>query len=63
VGPGRQWEGEGEESNGACGPAQGKGKWAELEGIGRILIYSNKFQTSLNCFEQKLDLPSPKNSK
>jgi hypothetical protein len=31
--------------------SRGKGKWAEPEGIVRFLIYSNKFQTSLNCFE------------
>jgi hypothetical protein len=51
---------EGEESNGAHGPARRKGKWAETIGIGRFLIYSSKFEISLNCSEQKADLPSPK---
>jgi hypothetical protein len=40
-----------------------KGKWAEPEGTGGFLIYSNRIQTRLNIFDQKVDLPSPKNSK
>jgi hypothetical protein len=48
---------------GVRGPAQGKKKWAESAGTGAFLIYSNKIQTSLNYFDQKEDLPSPKNSK
>jgi hypothetical protein len=63
MGPSRLREGEGEEMRGACGPARGKGEWVEPEGIGRFLISSNKFETSLNCFDQNVDLPSSKNSK
>jgi hypothetical protein len=62
VGPSRQQEGEGEERCGVRGPAWGKGEWAEPEGIGRFFIYLNKFQTSSNCLDQKVDLPSSKNS-
>jgi hypothetical protein len=47
---------------GVCGPAWGREEWAEPEGTGKFSIYSNKFQTSLNCFDQKVDLPSSKNS-
>jgi hypothetical protein len=32
--------------------------WAEPEGTMTFLFYSNKFQTSSNCFDQKVDLPS-----
>jgi hypothetical protein len=60
MGPDQQQEGEGEERNGARGPAREKGKWAEPEGIESFLIYSNKFQTSLNCFEQNVDYQAPK---
>jgi hypothetical protein len=52
-----------EREGGACGPAQEKEKRAEPKGIVKILIYSNKFQTSLNCFDQKVDLPSSKKFK
>jgi hypothetical protein len=48
---------------GAWGPARGEEEWAEPEGTGQFLIYSIKFQTSLNCFDQKVDLTSSKNSK
>jgi hypothetical protein len=37
--------------------------WAEPEGTRTFLIYSNEFQTSSNCFDQKVDLPSSKNFK
>jgi hypothetical protein len=33
------------------------------EGTRIFLIYSNEFQTSLNCFDQKIYLPSSKNFK
>jgi hypothetical protein len=46
------WEGNnGGERCRQVGPAQGTVK---------ILIYLNNFQMSLNCFDQKLDLPSSK---
>jgi hypothetical protein len=65
VGPDWQWEGEGEgeKKSGACGPAWGKEECADPEGTGKFSIYSNKFQTSAICFDQKVDLPSSKNSK
>jgi hypothetical protein len=49
----------------ARGPVRGgeKGKWAGPIGIVNFLIYSNNFQMSLNCFDQKVDLPSSKNFK
>jgi hypothetical protein len=45
--------------------------WAGLgeKGLGQARgtvtfgIYSNQFQTSLICFDQKVDLPNSKNSK
>jgi hypothetical protein len=40
-----------------------KGEWAEPEETGGFFIYSNRIQTSLNSFDQKVDLPSSKNSK
>jgi hypothetical protein len=55
VDPNRQQKGEGEEKSG--------GAWAEPAGTGEFFIYSNKIQISLNCFDQKVDLPSSKNSK
>jgi hypothetical protein len=48
---------------GVRGPARGKGKWARPEETMEFSISSNKFQTSLNCFDQKVDLPSSKNFK
>jgi hypothetical protein len=45
---------------GACGPARGKEKWAGPEEAVEFLIYSNNFQTSLNCFDQKVEFPSSK---
>jgi hypothetical protein len=38
---------------GARGPAWGKEKWAGPEETVEFFIYSNKFQTSSNCFDQK----------
>jgi hypothetical protein len=52
-----------EESEGARGPAQEKEKRAGPKGIVKILIYSNNLQTSSNCFDQKVDLPSSRNFK
>jgi hypothetical protein len=40
-----------------------KGERAEPEETGGFFIYSNRIQTSLNSFDQKVDLPSSKNSK
>jgi hypothetical protein len=48
---------------GVRGPARGKGKWAGPEETMEFSISSNKFQISLNCFDQKVDLPSSKNFK
>jgi hypothetical protein len=48
---------------GARGPEKEKEKRAGPKGIVKIWIYSNNFQTSSNCFEQKVDLPSSKNFK
>jgi hypothetical protein len=54
------------------GRGEVRGVWAGLgeREIGRaqrnrkiFLIYSNKFQTSLNYFEKMVDLPRSKNSK
>jgi hypothetical protein len=47
----------------AHGSAQEKEKRAGPKGIVIFLIYSNNFQTSLNCFDQKVDLPNSKNFK
>jgi hypothetical protein len=38
-------------------------RWAGPNRIVKISIYSNNFQMSSNCFDQKLDLPSSKNIK
>jgi hypothetical protein len=38
---------------GACGPARGKEKWTEPEETRGFFIYSNKIQTSSNCFDKK----------
>jgi hypothetical protein len=48
---------------GARVPAQEKEKRYGPKGIVKFFIYSNNFQTSLNCFDQKVDLPSSKNLK
>jgi hypothetical protein len=53
----------GREREGARGPAQEKEKRAGPKVIVKILIYSNNFRTSLNCFDQKVELPSFKNFK
>jgi hypothetical protein len=53
----------GRERDGARGPAQEKDKRARPKGIVKILIYSNNFQMSSNCFTQKVDLPSSKKFK
>jgi hypothetical protein len=45
---------------GACGPTrQKKDKWAELGRTGNFSIFSNKFHTSLNCLDQKVDYQTP----
>jgi hypothetical protein len=46
-----------------AGPGKKKGKWAGPNGIVNFFIYSNNFQTSLNCFDQKVDVSSSKNFK
>jgi hypothetical protein len=48
---------------GCVGRPGEKGKWAETEGTGGFLIYSNRIQISSNGFDQKLDLRIYKNSK
>jgi hypothetical protein len=58
IGSEREWR-----RAGACGPDRGKEKWVGPEETVEFFIYSNNFQTSLNCFDQKVDLPSPKNFK
>jgi hypothetical protein len=58
-----RWGPLGREREGARGPAQEMEEWAGSKGIVKILIYSNNFQTSSNCFDQKLDLSSSKNFK
>jgi hypothetical protein len=58
-----EWGSPGREREGARGPAQEKEKRAGPKVIVKILIYSNNFRTSLNCFDQKVELPSFKNFK
>jgi hypothetical protein len=48
---------------GMHGPARGKDVWAEPGGTRNFLIYSIKFQTILNYFDQKVDLPYSKKYK
>jgi hypothetical protein len=48
---------------GAHGPARRKEKWVGPEETIEFLIYSNNFQTSSDCFNQKVDLPSSKKIK
>jgi hypothetical protein len=43
------------------GPASARAGGAAI--AGEFFIYSNKIQTSWNCFDQKMELPSSKNSK
>jgi hypothetical protein len=50
-------------NRGACGLARGKEKWARPKGIVKFFIYSKRFQMSMNCFDQKVNLPSSKNFK
>jgi hypothetical protein len=45
------------------GPAWKKKVWADPEGTVMFGIFSNQFQTSSICFDQKVDLPNSKNSK
>jgi hypothetical protein len=60
AGSGRERERRG---TGRVGRAGKEEAWAEPEGTRTFLIYSNEFQTSSNCFDQKVDLPSSKNFK
>jgi hypothetical protein len=48
---------------GARGPARGKEKCAVPKETVEFFIYSNNFQISSNCFDQKVDLSSAKNFK
>jgi hypothetical protein len=45
---------------GARGLAREKEKWVGPKERVKFFIYSNNFQVSLNCFDQKVDLPSSK---
>jgi hypothetical protein len=47
----------------ARGPARGKEKWVWPKEILEFFICSNNFQMSLNCFDEKVDLPRSKNFK
>jgi hypothetical protein len=42
------------------GAGRGEGQWAGPEETVKVLIYLNNFPTNLNCFDQKVDLPSSK---
>jgi hypothetical protein len=63
VGPGDSEREKGRERIGVRGPARGKEKWAELDEIVKISIYSNNFQMSSNYFDKNVDLASSKNFK
>jgi hypothetical protein len=52
-----------EEREGPRGPAHEKEKGVGPKGIVKILVYSNNFQMSSNCFDQKVDLQNSKNFK
>jgi hypothetical protein len=54
--------GKGEEQ-GRVGRPRGRRSGSGPEEIVKFSIYSNKFQTSSNFFDQKVDLPSSKNFK
>jgi hypothetical protein len=47
---------------GPVGQPGEKGIWVLPQGTGGFFIYSNRIQTSSNGFDQKVDLPSSKNS-
>jgi hypothetical protein len=60
VGPGWQREGELEESNRVRGSAQGKGKWAEPEGIGRFLFIQINFKLFRTILSKRKTYQAPK---
>jgi hypothetical protein len=45
------------------GPAATRASGAAVARTGEFFIYSNKIQTNWNCFDQKMELLSSKNSK
>jgi hypothetical protein len=51
------------EARGCMGRPKEKRSGASPDEQEKISIYSIKFQTSLNCFDPKVVLPSSKNSK
>jgi hypothetical protein len=55
---GTRWQRERGKTGGTwASPEKGK-KWARPKGIVKVLIYSEIFQMSTNCFDQKVNLPS-----
>jgi hypothetical protein len=56
-------EGGRREARGHVGRSRKKMGWAKPGRTGKFVIYSNEFQTSSKCFDQKVDLPSFKNFK
>jgi hypothetical protein len=60
---GTRWQRERGKTDGVWAGSGKEKKWVRPKGIVNFLIYSKRFQTSMNCFDQKVDLPSSKNFK